>query len=375
MNLSITSIVTACLLNSLLIICVCILAKKDSVISRMGPECMIFIMLVMILRMFFPFEFPYTYSIWIEDSLNFIMTFFLYPIFSGNIQIMVWHVLMAVWEIGAIWGLIHSILTYRNILRYTELLPEEKWETILEKYHLNQTEFGNLDKMKLAYSQGIFSPCIMGIKHPCLILPEMDYPEKQFYYILLHESMHVKNRDIIWKVLIDMLCIVFWWNPVFRYLRKELFQLIEMRNDMRIVSKLSEEEEIEYMQALKDTAVQAKGKEFDFCVSFKRRKNSELKRRMNLLRNRKYCRWQQVVFCFLAFAMLFLTSTVIIEPYTFKNIKEEGERLTDENTYLVRNGDRYDVYVYGKYAITVENIEGFEGVKIYDNLEEAKKNE
>lgn len=129
MNLSITSIVTACLLNSLLIICVCILAKKDSVISRMGPECMIFIMLVMILRMFFPFEFPYTYSIWIEDSLNFIMTFFLYPIFSGNIQIMVWHVLMAVWEIGAIWGLIHSILTYRNILRYTELLPEEKWET------------------------------------------------------------------------------------------------------------------------------------------------------------------------------------------------------------------------------------------------------
>lgn len=288
---------------------------------------------------------------------------------------MVWHVLMAVWEIGAIWGLIHSILTYRNILRYTELLPEEKWETILEKYHLNQTEFGNLDKMKLAYSQGIFSPCIMGIKHPCLILPEMDYPEKQFYYILLHESMHVKNRDIIWKVLIDMLCIVFWWNPVFRYLRKELFQLIEMRNDMRIVSKLSEEEEIEYMQALKDTAVQAKGKEFDFCVSFKRRKNSELKRRMNLLRNRKYCRWQQVVFCFLAFAMLFLTSTVIIEPYTFKNIKEEGERLTDENTYLVRNGDRYDVYVYGKYAITVENIEGFEGVTIYDNLEEAKKNE
>ena len=148
-----------------------------------------------------------------------------------------------------------------------------------------------------------------------------------------------------------------------------------MRNDMRIVARLSDEEEIEYMQALKDTAIQARGKEFDFCVSFKRRKDSELKRRMNLLKDRKYCKWQQVLFCFLAFGMLFLTSTVIIEPYTLKNVKEEGERLTDENTYLVKNGDKYDVYVYGEYAITVENIEGFEGVPIYKTLEEAKENE
>ena len=375
MNLSITSIVTACLLDSLLIICICILAKKENIICRMGPECMIFVMLAMILRMFLPFEFSYTHSIWIEDTLNFIMIFFLYPVFSGNVQILVWHVLITIWAIGIIWGLSHSILKYRSILRYTKLLPEEKWETILKKYHLNWTEFKNFDKIKLAYSQGIFSPCIVGIRRPCLILPEMDYPENQFYYILLHEFMHVKNRDIIWKVLIDILCIVFWWNPVFRYLRKELFQLIEMRNDMRIVARLSDEEEIEYMQALKDTAIQARGKEFDFCVSFKRRKYSELKRRMNLLKDRKYCKWQQVLFCFLAFGMLFLTSTVIIEPYTLKNVKEEGERLTDENTYLVKNGDKYDVYVYGEYAITVENIEGFEGVPIYKTLEEAKENE
>ncbi len=375
MNLSITSIVTACLLDSLLIICICILAKKDSIICRMGPECMIFIMLTMILRMFVPFEFSYTHSIWIEDTLSFIMTFFLYPVFSQNIQIMVWHVLITVWAIGILLGLAHSILKYRSILRYTKLLPEEKWELILEKYHLNRTEFENLDKIKLVYSQGFFSPCVMGISHPCLILPEMDYPEKQFYYIFLHEFMHVKNRDIIWKVLIDMLCIMFWWNPIFRYLRKELFQLIEMRNDMRIVAKLSEEEEIEYMQALKDTAVQARGKEFDFCVSFKRRKDSELKRRMTLLKDRKYHRWQQAVFCILTFGILFLTSTVVIEPYTYKNIQEEGEMLTDENTYLVKNKKKYDVYVYGEYAITVENTEGFENVIIYNTLQEAKENE
>lgn len=375
MNLSITSIMTACLLDSLLIICACILAKKDSIICRMGPECMIFIMLMMVLRMFLPFEFSYTHSIWIEDTLSFIMTFFLYPVFSQNIQIMIWHVLIIIWGIGIIWGLVHSILKYKSILRYTRLLPEEKWEVILEKYHLNRTEFKNLNKIKLVYSQGFFSPCIMGISHPCLILPEMDYPERQFYYIFLHELMHVKNRDIIWKVLIDILCIMFWWNPIFRYLRKELFQLIEMRNDMRIVASLSEEEEIEYMQALKDTAVQTKGKEFDFCVSFKRRKDSELKRRMNLLKDRKYDRWQQTIFCFLAFGMLFLTSTVIIEPYTYKNIQQEGEILTDENTYLVKNGDKYDVYVYEEYAITIENIEGFENITIYNTLQEAKENE
>lgn len=375
MNLSITSIVTACLLNSILIFCICILAKKDGIICRMGPECMIFIMLIMILRMFFPFEFSYTYSIRIEDTLSFIMIFFQYPVFSGGVKITVWDVMMAVWGIGAVWGLICSIWRYRSILQYTSLLPEKKWETVLERYHLNRAEFEGLDKVKLIYSGGFSSPCIVGIRHPCLILPEANYQKKQFYYIILHELMHVKNRDIVWKVLIDLLCIMFWWNPVFRYLRKELFQLIEMRNDMRIVARLSEEEEIEYMEALRDTAVQARGKEFDFCVSFKRRKDDELKRRMKLLKGRKFCRWQQVMLCFFTFGMMFFSSAVIIEPYTLKYVEGEGEWLTSENTYLVRNGDKYDVYVYGEYAITVEDTEGFEGVTIYNTLEEAKENE
>ena len=49
--------------------------------------------------------------------------------------------------------------------------------------------------------------------------------------------------------------------------------------------------------------------------------------------------------------------------------------LTDENTYLVKNKKKYDVYVYGEYAITVENTEGFENVIIYNTLQEAKENE
>lgn len=374
MNLSIASITTTCLLNSLLILGICFLARRDNVIRRIGPGCMIILMLAMIIRMFLPFEFPYTYNIRVEDTLSPVMRFFRQPVFSGGIKIMMWDILMAVWGIGAVWGFVCSIWRYQKILHYTVLLPEENWETALEKYHLDREAFKGIEKVKLAYSKDFQSPCIVGICHPCLILPKENYKESQFYYIIQHELMHVKNKDIVWKVFIDLLCITFWWNPVFRYLKKELFQLIEMRNDMKITSEMSEEEIVGYMESLRDTAIQMAGKEYAFCVSFNRSKNTELIRRMKLLKNKKFCCWQQAGLYLLSFILLFLTSTIIIEPYSLERV-EEGVVLTLDNTYLIRNGKQYDVYVYEEYLMTVDDLRGFDSVNIYDNLEEARENE
>lgn len=375
MSLSVTSVLTTCLLNSLLLIFICFLARRHRVIQKVGPGCMIIIMLMSIIRMFFPFEFWYTYNLRIEDTLQPIMRVLFFDVYSGKIEIEVVDILVTIWCIGIVVSFVISIVSYRRLLHYVSVLPKEKWEDVLKSYHLDTEDYKGIDKIKIAYSKQVKSPCIVGLCHPCLVLPKVHYSEEQFKYIMIHEIMHIHNKDIGWKILIDFLCMVFWWNPVFRYLRKELFQLIEMRNDMEIISGLSEQEIVDYMEALKDTAVQMKKGSVAYGVSFNQSSNAVLKRRLYLIKDKThFYRIRQAFLCLIVLFFLFLTSAVIIEPYS-RERAGEGTPCTSENTFLVTNGDQYDVYIEGEYAITLDSTEGFElgEVKIYNSLEEAQK--
>lgn len=375
MSLSVTSILTTCLLNSMLLIFICFLARRNKVIRKVGPGCMIIIMLLIVIRMFFPFEFWYTYNLRIEDTLHPFMRVLFFDVYSGKIEIEVVDILATIWIIGAVVSFIISIISYRRLQRYVSVLSKEKWEDVLKSYHLDTEDYKGIDKIKIAYSKQVKSPCIVGLCNPCLVLPKVHYSEEQFKYIMLHEIMHVRNKDIGWKILIDLLCMAFWWNPLFRYLRKELFQLIEMRNDMEIISELSEQEIIAYMEALKDTAVQMKKRSVAYGVSFNQSSNAALKRRLYLIKDKThFYRIRQTLLSLVVLILLFLTSAVIIEPYSYERA-DEGTSCTSENTFLVINGDQYDVYIEGTYAITLDSTEGFElgEVKIYNSLEEAQK--
>lgn len=87
-----------------------------------------------------------------------------------------------------------------------------------------------------------------------MALPGIPFQGWQLHYILLHELMHVQKKDIVWKTLIDVLCVGFWWNPVFWYLRKELNELLEMRNDKHLTECFSKEEKACYMDCLVERA-------------------------------------------------------------------------------------------------------------------------
>lgn len=262
------------------------------------------------------------------------------------------------------------------MLRYVSLLPKGCWKEIFQKYHLDEKQYKGIENIKLAYSKQIKSPYVIGIKQPYLILPELSYSSEQLRYIILHELTHIQNMDTVFKIFIHMLCTFFWWNPIIWYLEKEIFQLIEMRNDMKIISSLSEQETIQYMECLNDIAIRLSKKETILGMHFTKSNLKELERRLKLISNQTYfCHWQQMGISILAFLLLFLTSVIIIEPYSFSKIKNEGTVLSSQNTYLIINGSKYDVYVYGEYIMTTDNLLGFQNINIYQSITEAKTGE
>ena len=150
--------------------------------------------------------------------------------------------------------------------------------------------------------------------------------------------------------------------------------MIEMRNDMQIVSGLTEEERIAYMECLTHTAAQLVGQDMAFGVSFCKKNLRELTRRIELIADgREFSRWRQIIISGFVCVLLIVTSLIVFEPYS--DDAPEGTAITDENGFLIKNGEQYDVYMEGEYLFTTDDLRGFSGLEIYNNLQEVKENE
>ncbi|MDE6389116.1 MAG: M56 family metallopeptidase [Lachnospiraceae bacterium] len=59
------------------------------------------------------------------------------------------------------------------------------------------------------------SPCLFGLFHPCIFLPEQTAENRDLCcQALLHEETHYRQKDHIWTALRILLCIIYWWNPL-----------------------------------------------------------------------------------------------------------------------------------------------------------------
>lgn len=375
MAITISSVLTGCFFVSVIAIILILLFRSESILRKLGPQYIIIALLAVVVRMFITPEFFYTYSVRIGKLLPSIRMFLIHPITTKPTEICTWHILCAIWVTGIIVSVARTVRDYINIKQLGALICREEAKVAVDERTLELCP--EVAQMTIVTCKGLPSPYLFGLIHPKLFLPDVDYSEQQLQYILLHEGMHIRNKDIIWKILIDLLCTVFWWNPVFLFLKKELFRAIEMRNDIAITDLLTDEEQVQYMECLRDVAIMVSKKEISFGVALSNSDVKELKRRLKLIADRDFSKVTQVITLVLVCLCLFATTTVIFEPYDVMTQEEADGALpmTEQNTYLIINGDQYDVYVNGKRLFTTDDLAPFPGVNIYQNLKEAEEHE
>ncbi|MEY8522299.1 M56 family metallopeptidase [Lachnospiraceae bacterium 38-10] len=82
---------------------------------------------------------------------------------------------------------------------------------------------------------GAASPMILGFLKPVLILPEDRYNAQELFYILKHELVHLKRRDLQSKLLFMTAGALHWFNPLVHLMRKEAVVDMELACDERVV--------------------------------------------------------------------------------------------------------------------------------------------
>lgn len=98
-------------------------------------------------------------------------------------------------------------------------------------------------------SEKITSPAVYGILKPRIILPA-SYVDKDIDLIILHEKMHIRRADNLWRVLIFLVVSAHWFNPLCWVFLRLFLADLELSCDECVLVKLGDFHSKEYALSL-----------------------------------------------------------------------------------------------------------------------------
>lgn len=165
--------------------------------------------------------------------------------------------LMILWLLVAVGLLIKKITAYRSFYKYIRAgwQPVESPELldilgdICKKMNINQ-------RIDLCINPLISSPLLLGIMKPVIVLPAIPQHPDLLYYILTHELVHHKRRDIVLIWLTQLTLCVHWFNPLFYLIRRQAAKDRELSCDEQVIKGLTDQDKITYGRTLLETFIQ-----------------------------------------------------------------------------------------------------------------------
>lgn len=220
---------------------------RTDLIPKYGCSVLNVLTICCILRIILPIEFS-EHQFVIGDSQLYSkimrpITSFLYPKFPEWFLPM----LLFIWICGSI---IQTIkLFYKSWALYRKLKRDSKE---VDKDISNILfEIDEKCPLKIYKTEDIAIPVLAGYFHPAIYIPDTSKSKREYYFIFLHEYTHWKRKDIQKKFLVNLLCMIFWWNPAIYIMRREISQIIEFNCDQQVTEKFSDMEVVEYLEILK----------------------------------------------------------------------------------------------------------------------------
>lgn len=337
-------------------IVLCYILRKRSVLLNLSSMTGIIILyLFCLIRLAVPVELPWTKVVSGGSLYN-----FLYQIFGCEITCVAGHEIYVYHIFVVAWGVVMAVLLTRYLIQYHRVVS---YFSEMEK--TKDTELNNIldeictDKekrnIKIVQTAAVEIPCCIGIFEKRILIPDKKYSREELHYIILHEYTHLDNKDILTIQLINILCIVFWWNPFVYILKGDMYQSIEIRCDQTVTKKLKSAERGNYLTViLKEYKASVQEKEFRKpagAMPLFEDHSDHLIERFRLVAEGKQSssRIGRILVPVIAVALLVLSYSLILQP----------RYDVPEGIYDVQNGQCWEIkqknaYLYekaGKYYL------------------------
>ncbi|MGC6767270.1 M56 family metallopeptidase [Enterococcus sp. LJL51] len=165
----------------------------------------------------------------------------------------------------------------------------------------------------------ISSPLLLGTNKSCIVLPTDDLTEGQLYAILSHEMIHYKNKDLIYKWLVQFTICVHWFNPLVYQLSKTVNKSCEYACDEGAIALMNQEEHYQYGLTLIEMT-KSSGTYNEKVASVTLYENAnEIKNRLEAIAS-KHERKKRDTFIYLVVTLLMLGIALALGAHTGKTI-------------------------------------------------------
>lgn len=166
-------------------------------------------------------------------------------------SISLWKIVAAVWFIGMIVFLFYQAIKHYHFTkmarRWSEAITDEQTLTLLESLKI---ELGISKQINLCFCSSIGSPMMFGLVTPRILLPKIALLQNELQFILKHELIHYKRKDLWYKYIVLIATAIHWFNPIVYLMKKAIDIQCELSCDDAVVQSASQYTRQQYSETI-----------------------------------------------------------------------------------------------------------------------------
>ena len=290
-----------------------------------------------------------------------------------------------------LWISISIIFLLYNFITYFVYLYKSKKSYIEIKVPEIEEKINKICKeikcknISYAFSESITTPMVVGIFMKRIILPQNILEIQDYEMILMHEIIHIKNRDIECKFVLLLINSIYWFNPVIYKFIDQVEEVLELKCDEIVLENQPQIYKIKYAQVLLNQIEENRNLKYRFSLNFANKRRNIMKRFSNIVdKNKK--KNMVGISCVVASIIIISSAIVVSLPsINFASIQESafGNEVDDnfvleENTIEEENTISENTVaenVVNNIVLVENNTETENEVKSSENIKDIKTEE
>ena len=148
----------------------------------------------------------------------------------SRILLVVLRWLFFIWAVGFCWQMFRYLRARMQLKRLHKcsLDASDEASDILEEL---RNAYGIKREVAVHGNLSCKIPQVSGVFRPVILLPAAPQEEESLRVVIGHELTHIRNGDLAWKCLLSWLLRVYWFNPVFCFMFRDIMDWNEFSCD------------------------------------------------------------------------------------------------------------------------------------------------
>ena len=147
-----------------------------------------------------------------------------------------WNIAAVIWIAGLIIFLTFHLTRHycfvKTAKRWSETITDNQLHDILQ---ILKSEMGISKKISIYQCASIGTPMMIGFIKPKILLPKTNLTHNELRFILKHELVHYKRKDLYFKCCVLVATAIHWFNPILYIIAKAIETQCELSCDTEVV--------------------------------------------------------------------------------------------------------------------------------------------